>query len=145
MLAQSADELSPPHISDPDSYLAGEINDDLLRMLFVCCDPAIATESQLVLALKVLCGFSVCEIALRLFISEANVYKRLGRGRERLRENSESFDERYGGLDESSACADPARLVAVMADLLRRCGDPKAQRYHEQAIKRLPTGRFKRR
>ena len=43
-------------------------------------------ESQLVLALKTLCGFSTAEIALRLFTSEANVYKRLARARERLRE-----------------------------------------------------------
>lgn len=113
LLAQNPDDLPAENISDPAPYLAGEINDDLLRMLFVCCDPAIATESQLVLALKILCGFSVREIALRLFASEANVYKRLGRGRERLRENSESFDERFGGLDESSACADPTRLAAV--------------------------------
>jgi RNA polymerase sigma factor (sigma-70 family) len=62
-----------------------EIRDDMLRMLFVCCDEAIPRESQLVLALKTLCGFSTGEIALRLFTSEANVYKRLGRARERLR------------------------------------------------------------
>ncbi len=43
-------------------------------------------ESQLVLALRTLCGFDVREIALRLFASEANVYKRLGRARNRLRE-----------------------------------------------------------
>ena len=54
-------------------------------MLFVCCDDAIPVESQLVLALKTLCGFDVREIALRLFTSEANVYKRLGRARGRLR------------------------------------------------------------
>jgi hypothetical protein len=40
----------------------------------------------LVLALKILCGFSTAEIALRLFTSEANVPKRLGRARERLRQ-----------------------------------------------------------
>jgi len=39
-----------------------------------------------VLALKTLCGFTTGEIALRLFTSEANVYKRLARARERLRE-----------------------------------------------------------
>src|SRR2546430_7770657 len=55
-------------------------------MLFVCCDDAIPRESQLVLALKTLCGFSTAEIALRLFTSEANVHKRLGRARDRLRE-----------------------------------------------------------
>lgn len=65
---------------------AHEIRDDLLRMLFVCCDEAIPRESRLVLAMKALCGFSVEEIALRLFTTEAGVYKRLARARERLRE-----------------------------------------------------------
>ena len=51
-------------------------------MLFICCDEAIPRESQLVFALKTLCGFSVAEIALRLFTSEASVYKRLGRARD---------------------------------------------------------------
>jgi RNA polymerase sigma-70 factor (ECF subfamily) len=64
---------------------AGEVRDDLLRMLFVCCDDAIPRESQLVFALKILCGFSTAEIALRLFTTEANVYKRLERVRNRLR------------------------------------------------------------
>jgi len=72
--------------SGPEIFLAGEVPDDLLRMLFVCCDDAIPVESQLVLALKTLCGFSIREIALRLFASEDNVYKRLGRARSCLRE-----------------------------------------------------------
>lgn len=70
----------------PDVFLAGDVRDDLLRMLFVCCDDSIPVESQLVLALKTLCGFDVREIAERLFITEANVYKRLGRARTRLGE-----------------------------------------------------------
>ena len=65
----------------PEYFLAGEVKDDLLRMLFVCCDEAIPVQSQLVLALKTLCGFDIREIALRLFTSEANVYKRLARAR----------------------------------------------------------------
>lgn len=72
--------------------LAAEIADDQLRMLFVCCDPALPAESQLVIALKVLCGFSTQEIALRLFITEANVHKRLARARDRLRELNVSLD-----------------------------------------------------
>ena len=70
----------------PDAHLTGDVRDDLLRMLFACCDDAIPIESQLVLALKTLCGFDVREIAERLFTTEANVYKRLGRARARLRE-----------------------------------------------------------
>ena len=76
-----------------ECLLPGEIQDDLLRMLFVSCDAAIPVESQLVFALKTLCGFDVREIAHRLFTSEANVYKRLGRARNRLRNNPPRLDE----------------------------------------------------
>src|SRR5205823_11404579 len=69
-----------------------EVGDELLRMLFVCCDEAIPRDSRLVLALKTLCGFSTAEIALRLFISEANVLKRLGRARDHLREVPPDFN-----------------------------------------------------
>ncbi|MGL1904309.1 MAG: sigma-70 family RNA polymerase sigma factor [Fibrobacterales bacterium] len=76
LVAASIDETQP--------FFKNEAQDDLLRMVFVCCDASIPVESQLVLALKILCGFSIREIALRLFISEANVYKRLERGRGQL-------------------------------------------------------------
>jgi RNA polymerase sigma factor (sigma-70 family) len=77
---------------DPSPRFDDEVRDDLLRMLFVCCDEAIPRDSRLVLALKTLCGFSTAEIALRLFLSEANVLKRLGRARERLSEAPPDFD-----------------------------------------------------
>jgi RNA polymerase sigma-70 factor (ECF subfamily) len=80
-------ETLAPEQDDPaDQPFAEEIRDDMLRMLFVCCDDAIPRESQLAVALKILCGFSVPEIALRLFTSEANIRKRLTRARERFRQ-----------------------------------------------------------
>ena len=81
----AAEDIDTPE-NDPRVFQAEEVQDDLLRMLFVCCDEAIPMESQLVLALKTLCGFDIREIALRLFTSEASVYKRLSRTRSRLRE-----------------------------------------------------------
>jgi RNA polymerase sigma factor (sigma-70 family) len=63
-----------------------EIVDDQLRMLFVCCDERLPRESQIVLALKVICGFGTREIALRLMTTDANVQKRLSRARARLAE-----------------------------------------------------------
>jgi RNA polymerase sigma factor (sigma-70 family) len=86
ILEKAAAELTDGVAHPVKPSFSNEIRDDMLRMLFVCCDEAIPRESQLVLALKTLCGFSTAEIALRLFTSEANVHKRLGRARDRLRE-----------------------------------------------------------
>jgi len=103
-------------------YTQQEVNDDVLRLLFVCADPMIPPESQLVLALKTLCGFSTREIALRLFQSEDAIHKRLQRARTRLREHAEvqSLDpERVGGVlhmlyllfNEGYSSAQPDRLI----------------------------------
>jgi RNA polymerase sigma-70 factor (ECF subfamily) len=86
ILERAAGDFSDVAGHPENSYFPDEIRDDMLRMLFVCCDEAIPWESRLVLALKTLCGFSTAEIALRLFTSEANVHKRLGRARDRLRQ-----------------------------------------------------------
>jgi len=75
-VATQGEPVAPP--------LAGELRGDLLRVLFLCCEETLQRESQIALALKLLCGFTTSEIARRLFTSEANVYKRLQRGRERL-------------------------------------------------------------
>jgi RNA polymerase sigma-70 factor (ECF subfamily) len=93
LLEQHRRETPDAVASEPTAFLPGDVQDDLLRMLFVCCDDAIPLESQLALALKVLCGFGVRETAERLFISEANAYKRLARGRNRLREAPATDDD----------------------------------------------------
>jgi RNA polymerase sigma-70 factor (ECF subfamily) len=85
ILEQAAHDFAGEGGLPAASFFPGEVRDDMLRMLFICCDEAIPRESRLVLALKTLCGFSAAEIALRLFTSEANVHKRLGRARDRLR------------------------------------------------------------
>lgn len=106
----------------PDDYAQQEIQDDVLGLLFVCADPAIPPESQLVLALKTLCGFSTEEIALRLFQSVDAVHKRLQRARARLREHAEvrGIDrERVPGVlqmlyllfNEGYSSAQPDRMI----------------------------------
>jgi RNA polymerase sigma-70 factor (ECF subfamily) len=88
----AADAAPEAPESEPAIHLAAEVTDDVLRLLFVCADPTIPPESQLVLALKTLCGFSTEEIALRLFQSEDAVHKRLQRARARLREQEDLLD-----------------------------------------------------
>ena len=86
LLQNAEDSVSFLEIT-PEYRSAKELQDDMLRMLFVCCNDAIPRESQLVFALKSLCGFSIREIALRLFISEANAYKRFSRSRSYLKKS----------------------------------------------------------
>jgi RNA polymerase sigma factor (sigma-70 family) len=112
----------------PNPPLAAEIRDDMLRMLFVCCEDDIPRESQLVLALKILCGFSTQEIALRLFISEANVHKRLGRARERLREGPRDLEQ--PSLEKLSS-----RLPAVHAVLYLLFNEGYLSTHAENAIR----------
>jgi RNA polymerase sigma-70 factor (ECF subfamily) len=102
--------------------------DDMLRMLFVCCDEAIPWESRLVLALKTLCGFSTAEIALRLFTSEANVHKRLGRARDRLRQAPPNVDAPLGTLR--------SRLPDVYAVLYLLFNEGYLSAHDQHAIRR---------
>jgi RNA polymerase sigma-70 factor (ECF subfamily) len=94
--ARSEKAAAECHVSSAEDsapgYYETEVRDDQLRMLFLCAHPAIPCEGQLVLAAKVLCGFSTAELALRLFQSEEAVHKRLQRARAVLRAANEEFD-----------------------------------------------------
>lgn len=68
------------------------IRDDALRLMFVCCHPSIAVDAQVVLALKVLCGFSTAEIARAFLSSEAAIEKQLTRTKQRIGNANPSFD-----------------------------------------------------
>ena len=129
IMEQNTTEVAVAPQDRLETFLAGEMQDDLLRMLFVCCDAAIPTESQLVLALKILCGFEVREIALRLFISEGNVYKRLSRARNRLRALPPHLDEL---ADEQYAL----RLPAVRQILYLMFTEGYLSSHAESAIRR---------
>jgi RNA polymerase sigma factor (sigma-70 family) len=69
-----------------------EIRDDQLRMIFACCHPALAPESQIALTLKLMCGFNVAEIARAFLTNPETIAKRLTRARERLRSNAVPFE-----------------------------------------------------
>ncbi len=71
---------------------AHEIRDDALRLLFVCCHPAVAPDAQVVLALKVLCGFSTGEIARAFLSSEAAIEKQLTRTKQRIQQADIGFE-----------------------------------------------------
>lgn len=61
------------------------IKDSQLQMLFAVCTPAIASEAQIGLALRILCGFGIDEIAEAFLSNKETINKRLFRAREKLR------------------------------------------------------------
>lgn len=63
----------------------GNIYDSQLQMMFAVCHPSISGESQVGLALRVLCGFGIQEIADAFLTTKEVVNKRLTRAKERLR------------------------------------------------------------
>jgi len=108
LLAQHVHELPQNNFESTElQTLENVIEEDTLRMLFVCSDPLIAEEAQLVFALKNLCGFSVAEISLRLFTTKANIYKRLARARKGLKKTNSLHIE-------MTPAAQQERLPAVL-------------------------------
>lgn len=67
-------------------YSEQEISDDLLRMMFACCHPALTRESQIILILRLLMGIDVRAIAHATNAGEATTLKRLTRAKQSIRE-----------------------------------------------------------
>ncbi len=60
------------------------IRDDLLRLVFTCCHPALSLEAQVALALRTLGGLSTAEVARSLLVPEATMAKRLSRAKQKI-------------------------------------------------------------
>jgi RNA polymerase sigma-70 factor (ECF subfamily) len=64
---------------------AGALPDDVLRLIFTCCHPALAPEAQVALTLKTLCGLEVEEIARAFLVAPATMAQRLVRAKGKIR------------------------------------------------------------
>jgi RNA polymerase sigma-70 factor (ECF subfamily) len=71
--------LGPPADEPPEV-----LRDDQLRLVFTCCHPALALETQVALALHTLCGLSTAEVGRALLVPEATMSKRLTRAKHKI-------------------------------------------------------------
>src|SRR5712675_2431321 len=62
-----------------------EIEDDELRLIFTCCHPALATDAQVALTLKLVGGLTTPEIAHAFIVPEATMAQRLVRAKAKIR------------------------------------------------------------
>ena len=60
------------------------VPDDRLRLVFTCCHPALARESQVALTLRLLCGLSTSEVARAFLVREATMAARITRAKKKI-------------------------------------------------------------
>jgi RNA polymerase sigma-70 factor (ECF subfamily) len=80
-LAHEFDEAAPAEVVD-----GAEIPDERLRLIFTCCHPALAPESQVALTLRTLCGLETDEIARAFLLPTATMAQRLVRAKRKIRD-----------------------------------------------------------
>ncbi|NAZ80899.1 sigma-70 family RNA polymerase sigma factor [Kineococcus sp. R8] len=81
---KEADAVRLAQLSAPDEPEPSAVRDDLLRLLFTCCHPALRLDAQVALALRTLCGLTTADVARLLLLPEATVAKRLTRAKQKI-------------------------------------------------------------
>ncbi|HRN89346.1 RNA polymerase sigma factor [Hyphomicrobium sp.] len=112
------DEASLSDLDDAEGALVqrlddGHYRDDILRLLFTCCHPDLPATQQIALALRVVSGLSVKEIARAFLVSEAAMEQRITRAKRRIAEAGVAF-ETPGAVER----AERVGVVAAMVYLL---------------------------
>jgi RNA polymerase sigma factor (sigma-70 family) len=77
-------EPGPEDLTSSDEADLGAPADDRLRLIFTCCHPAIATEAQVALTLRLLCGLTTAEVARAFLISESTMAARITRAKKKI-------------------------------------------------------------
>ncbi len=78
-------------VAAAESVFEAELSDDELKMMFYCCDPALAPAARVILTLDVVCGFQADAIARPFFLQKDAVYQRIRRAKEMLRKSLAPF------------------------------------------------------
>lgn len=112
------DEAVLSDLEDAESSLAERLDgehykDDILRLLFICCHPELPATQQIALALRIVCGLSVRQIAQAFLVSEAAMEQRITRAKARIGNAGTAF-ETPGAAERSERLAAVAAMIYLL-------------------------------
>ena len=91
------------------------LQDDLLRMMFACCDPRLPELTQVALMLQILCGFSIGETSAAFISGRGAMEKRLTRAKKVLATSKRLFEIASPALGSVENQDSPLRLGVIQA------------------------------
>jgi RNA polymerase sigma-70 factor (ECF subfamily) len=115
-------ELPPDEVisdlGDAESELAERLDgshyrDDVLRLLFICCHPELPPTQQIALALRIVSGLSVAQIARAFLVSDAAMEQRITRAKARIGKADVPF-ETPGAVERSERLAAVAAMIYLI-------------------------------
>jgi RNA polymerase sigma-70 factor (ECF subfamily) len=120
---QSRNTALPPEelisdLNDAETDLAdrldgGQYRDDVLRLLFICCHPELPATQQVALALRIVSGLTVRQIAKAFLVGEAAMEQRITRAKRRIAEADTPF-ETPGAVERSERLAAVAAMIYLI-------------------------------
>ncbi len=110
------DQLS--ELGDAEAVLAdrldeGEYRDDILRLLFVCCHPDLPATGAIALALRIVSGLSVAQIARAFLVGEKAMEQRITRAKARIADAGVPF-ETPGAIERAERLGAVAAMVYLV-------------------------------
>ena len=112
------DEETISDLGDAETELAERLDgahyrDDILRLLFICCHPDLPATQQIALALRIVSGLSVAQIARAFLVSETAMEQRITRAKSRVAGADVPF-ETPGAVERAERLAAVAAMVYLI-------------------------------
>src|SRR6201989_3506843 len=112
------DDQAISDLGDAEEEIAERLDgshyrDDILRLLFICCHPDLPATQQIALALRIVSGLSVKQIARAFLVGEAAMEQRITRAKARVAKADVAF-ETPGPVERAERLAQVAAMVYLI-------------------------------